>query len=378
MPRPLSFEILARHGDARRARVTTLHGPIETPAFMPVGTQGTVKGVSPDHLADTGAKCLLANTYHLMLRPGEEAVAALGDLHGLMGWDGPILTDSGGFQVFSLAHTGTMDEDGVTFKSHLDGSPVRLTPERSMQVQNKLGADIIMAFDHCPPGDASRDVQIDAMNRTLRWIERCVEAHSRPDEQSLFGIVQGGAELDLRAECAEALARFDLPGYALGGLAVGEGFEAMVRVLRATTTKLPAGKPRYLMGVGYPRDIVEAVSSGVDLFDCVLPARNGRSGVCFTAGGAIRLKNARFARDAGPIEAGCDCLACRRFSRGAIRHFVMSGEMLGPMLASLHNLHFYGRLLADLRDAIAAGRLGAFVATDPRSRLGPGISTEAA
>ena len=367
----LAFDLHAVDGRARRGTVTTRHGPFETPAFMPVGTQGTVKGLTPDQVAATGAACVLANTYHLMLRPGEQIVDTLGDLHGFMGWPGPILTDSGGFQVFSLAHRSELDESGVTFRSHLDGNRAHLTPERSILIQNKLGADVIMAFDHCPPGDAPREVQEDAVGRTIRWAERCVAAHARPDVQSLFGIVQGGAELDLRERCAAELSKLGLPGYALGGLAVGEGFEAMRRVLEATTPLLPGDRPRYLMGVGYPRDIVEAVANGVDMFDCVLPSRNGRSVVCFTGGGMLKLKNARYADDAGPIEAGCDCYACRVFTRGAIRHFFLAGEMLGPILATVHNLRFYARLMADLRGAISAGTLADFRANDPRCRLAP-------
>ena len=369
---PVRLTIHATDGPARTGTVSTPHGDFATPAFMPVGTQGTVKGLTPAMLIDLGAGCVLANTYHLMLRPGEETVAALGDLHGFMAWPGPILTDSGGFQVFSMADIGRMDEEGVTFKSHLDGGQVRLTPERSMAVQNALGADVIMAFDHCPAGDAPPDVQRDAAERTLRWITRCVAAHGRPDEQALFGIVQGGVDLDLRSRCADELAKLDLPGYALGGLAVGEGFEAMRNVLAHTTSRLPSDKPRYLMGVGYPRDIVEAVSHGVDMFDCVLPSRNGRGLVCFTRDeGIVKLKNARHARDAGPIEAGCDCYACENFSRGAIRHFFLAGEMLGPTLASIHNLRFYQRLMADLRGAIREGTLRQFRESDPRATLAP-------
>ena len=374
---PLHLQIHATDGPARAGTVTTRHGSFETPAFMPVGTQGCVKGITPQLVAETGAQCILGNTYHLMLRPGEATVAQLGDLHGFMAWPGPILTDSGGFQVFSMADIGRMDEDGVTFKSHLDGASVRLTPERSMAVQNALGADVIMAFDHCPPGDAPADVQRDASERTLRWIERCVAAHARPDEQALFGIVQGGIDLDLRAFCADELAKLDLPGYALGGLAVGEGFVNMRRVLLNTTARLPNSKPRYLMGVGYPRDIVEAVSHGVDMFDCVLPTRNGRGGVCYTReDGIVKLRNARFAADDGPIEAGCDCYACRTYPRGAIRHFLVAGEMLGPILASVHNLRFYQRLMADLRTAIRGGTLGEFRRTDPRATLAPVASGE--
>ena len=370
---PLRYELIATDPltHARLGRVTTRHGSFDTPAFMPVGTQGTVKGLLPDQVAATGSQVILGNTYHLMLRPGERVVADLGDLHRFMAWPGPILTDSGGFQVFSLADVNRITDDGVTFKSHVDGSLVHLTPRRSIEVQNALGADIIMAFDECPPGDAPRAYHVEALERTLRWAELCVAAHGRPGDQSLFGIVQGGTDLELRARCAERLITLDLPGYAIGGLAVGEGFEAMKAVLAGVTPMLPSGKPRYLMGVGFPRDIVEAVAAGVDMFDCVMPTRNGRNAYAFTAGGAIRLRNARFARDAGPIEDGCDCYACRAFSRGAVRHFFFAGEMLGPILVSLHNIRFYQRLMADARRAIAAGTFEAFRQADPRCSLGP-------
>ena len=365
----VSIDLTHTDGHARRGRISTPHGSFETPAFMAVGTQGTVKGITPDQLKAAGCGCILGNTYHLMLRPGAKTVADLGDLHRFMAWDGPILTDSGGFQVFSLADSNKMDEDGVTFRSHLDGDLVRLTPESSMEVQNLLGADIIMAFDHCPPGDADKAVQRDAMDRTLRWITRCVDAHARPSEQALFGIVQGGTDLAMRAECTEKLAELDLPGYALGGLAVGESFDEMSKVLGDTVPRMPADKPRYVMGVGYPRDLVRAVACGVDMFDCVLPTRNGRSCVCFTAGGIVRLKNSKHAAATGPIEDGCDCYACTTFTRGAIRHFYQAGEMLGPILASIHNLRFYQRLMADLRSAIEQGELDKFVHEDPRSSL---------
>src|SRR5687768_17380621 len=374
MPQPpLQYERLARDRitHARLGRVTTPHGSFDTPAFMPVGTQGSVKGLFPDLVAQTGSQIILANTYHLMLRPGENVVAELGDLHRFMAWPGPILTDSGGFQVFSLAQINRISDDGVTFASHVDGSTVHLTPARSIEVQNALGADVIMAFDECPPGAAPREYHVQAVERTLRWAELCIKAHSRPDEQALFGIVQGGADLELRARCAERLIELDFPGYALGGLAVGEGFEAMKAVLAAVAPALPEGKPRYLMGVGFPRDIVEAVACGVDMFDCVMPTRNGRNAYAFTATGPIRLRNAQYQRDAGPLEAGCDCYACRAFSRGAIRHFFFAGEMLGPILVSLHNIRFYQRLLADVRRAIGAGAFDAFRQADPRCALGP-------
>jgi queuine tRNA-ribosyltransferase len=370
---PLQYELLAQDSTthARLGRVTTRHGIFDTPAFMPVGTQGTVKGLLPDHVAATGSQIILGNTYHLMLRPGEQVVADLGDLHRFMAWPGPILTDSGGFQVFSLADINRITDEGVTFKSHIDGSMVYLTPQRSIEVQNALGADIIMAFDECPPGDAPREYQVQALERTLRWAEMCHVAHRRPTEQALFGIVQGGSDLELRARCAEKLIALDFPGYALGGLAVGEGFEAMKSVLAGITPLLPSHKPRYLMGVGFPRDIIEAVAAGVDMFDCVMPTRNGRNAYAFTASGPIRLRNSGYQRDSGPIEAGCDCYACRTYSRGAIRHFFFAGEMLGPILVSLHNIRFYQRLMADVRWAIGGGDFENFRRTDPRCRLGP-------
>lgn len=373
---PIRYESIAEDAGARLGRVQTPHGAFDTPAFMPVGTQGTIKGLIPELVAETGAQCILANTYHLMLRPTEGVVRELGGLHGFMSWDGPILTDSGGFQVFSLSEINKINDDGVIFKSHIDGRMVHLDAVRSMQVQNALGADIIMAFDQCPPGQAPRDEQLIALRRTLRWAEICIGAHSRKADQGLFGIVQGGTHLDLRSQCAEALVAMDLPGYAIGGLAVGEGFEAMVRVLRHTAPLLPANKPRYLMGVGFPRDIVEAVSAGIDMFDCVLPTRNGRNAYAFTGTGAIRLRNNKFARDTGPIEPGCDCYACRRFTRGAIRHYFFAGEMLGPVLVSLHNIRFYQRLMADIRQAIGSGRWNHFRENDPRCRLGPSASKQ--
>ncbi len=367
----LKFELFQKDGAARFGRVTTRHGSFDTPAFMPVGTQGTVKGILPDHIAATGSQIILGNTYHLMLRPGEKVVAELGDLHRFMAWPGPILTDSGGFQVFSLADINKIGDDGVTFKSHIDGSVVELTPRRSMEIQNALGADIIMAFDECPDPNKPREYQQVAVERTLRWAKLCVEAHARPGDQSLFGIVQGGVDQALRETCAAELIKHDLPGYAIGGLAVGEGFEAMKAVLGYTAPMLPEGKPRYLMGVGFPRDIVEAVAAGVDMFDCVMPTRNGRNAYAFTANGAIRLRNSQYTQDIGPIEAGCDCYACQNFTRGAIRHFFFAGEMLGPILASVHNIRFYQRLMSDLRRAISSGSLAEFRRVDPRCRLGP-------
>jgi queuine tRNA-ribosyltransferase len=377
---PLRYELIRQDSvGARRGRVHTPHGFFDTPAFMPVGTQGTIKGVLPDHVAATGTQIVLANTYHLMLRPGAAAVAELGGLHRFMGWDGPILTDSGGFQVFSLADLNRVSDEGVIFKSHVDGSPVFLDAARSIAVQNDLGADIIMAFDQCPPAAAPQDVQVAAVERTVRWAGQCLAAHQRPSEQAMFGIVQGGVDLDLRQNCARRLVEMDFAGYAVGGLAVGEGFNAMQRVLEHLTPALPMDKPRYLMGVGFPRDIVAAVAAGIDMFDCVLPTRNGRNSYAFTAGGPLRLRNSAHQRDGGPIEAGCDCYACGHFSRGAIRHFFFAGEMLGPVLVSVHNMRFYQRLMADMRLAIAEGRFEQFRSTDPRCRLASsGVADEAA
>jgi queuine tRNA-ribosyltransferase len=371
--RAVTYELLQSDPSsrARLGRVNTPHGPFDTPAFMPVGTQGTIKGVLPDQVAATGSQCILANTYHLMLRPGEKVVAELGDLHRFMGWPGPILTDSGGFQVFSLADLNKIDDEGVHFRSHIDGRAVHLTPPRSMEVQNDLGADIIMAFDECPPANAPVEYHVEAVERTLKWASICVQAHTRPDRQALFGIVQGGTDRTLRERCAKELIQLDLPGYAIGGLAVGEGFEAMKSVLEFVTPLLPADRPRYLMGVGYPRDIAAAVRAGADMFDCVLPTRNGRNAYAFTATGPIRLRNAQYQRDSGPIEAACDCYACRNFSRGALRHFFFASEMLGPVLVSVHNIRFYQRFMAHLRRAIAGGRFDEFCESDPRCQLGP-------
>jgi queuine tRNA-ribosyltransferase len=371
--KPVKYELIRQDTTtgARRGRVSTPHGTFETPAFMPVGTQGSIKGVTPDQVAATGSQIILANTYHLFLRPGEKTVAELGGLHRFMSWDKPILTDSGGFQVFSLADLNKIDDDGVAFKSHIDGSTVFLDAGRSMAIQNDLSADIIMAFDQCPAADATPEKHQAAVRRTLKWAEQCLSAHRRPTEQALFGIVQGGVDLDLRTQCARQLIDMDFDGYAVGGLAVGEGFEAMQAVLGHVTPGLPRDKPRYLMGVGFPRDIVAAVGAGIDMFDCVLPTRNGRNSYAFTADGPLRLRNSAHQRDSGPIEAGCDCYACRNFGRGAIRHYFFAGEMLGPVLVSVHNIRFYQRLMADVRRSIEDGKFQEFCRTDPRCRLGP-------
>lgn len=370
---PLVFERLAQDPStgARLGKVTTRHGVFDTPAFMAVGTQGTVKGILPRDLAETGTQVVLGNTFHLLLRPGPNVVRDVGGLHRFASWNGPMLTDSGGFQVFSLADINKITDAGVVFKSHVDGRMVELNPRRSMEVQNALGADIMMMFDECPSGTAPPEYHRVAVERTMRWAEQCIEHHARPNDQSLFGIVQGGTNEALREMSAKHLIGLDLPGYALGGLAVGEGFEAMKTVLRIATPMLPEHKPRYLMGVGFPRDIVTAVASGIDMFDCVIPTRNGRNAYAFTAGGAIRIRNAKYTRDEGPIEPGCDCYTCRTFTRAAIRHYFFASEMLGPILVSLHNIRFFQRLMTDIREAIREGRFGQFLEQDPRSRIGP-------
>ncbi|NUQ67057.1 MAG: tRNA guanosine(34) transglycosylase Tgt [Phycisphaerales bacterium] len=385
---PLSFTILAHEpgGRARVGRVETLHGTFDTPAFMPVGTRGTVKGILPHLVKETGAQIVLNNTYHMLLRPGPELVDRMGGVHRFMNWEGPILTDSGGYQAFSLAETNQVDDDGVTFKSIVDGSRVRLTPERAMEVQNLLGADIIMALDDCPPsltpgpehadprpGHAKKrdagaggafdlGVRLDVANeRTIRWLERCKRAHARVETQSLFGIVQGGTDLARREWSASRVCAIDLPGYAIGGVAVGESSTEIARVVAHTAPLLPVDKPRYLMGVGYERDLLAAVRAGVDMFDCVLPTRNGRNANAFTRTGQIRLRNAKYAEDRQPLEPGCDCLACtggsggNPFTRAYVRHLFMVGEMLGPILVTLHNLRHFQRFMAEVRGAIRAG-----------------------
>ena len=346
------FTLQATSGRARRGRIDTPHGALDTPAFMPVGTRATVKGVTPHQLRDTASQLVLANTYHLLLRPGAEVVAALGGLHRFMNWPGPILTDSGGFQVFSLAELRRLDDDGVEFRSHIDGALIRLTPESSIAVQNQLGADIIMAFDECPPLPAQRSDVAAAVRRTVAWARRSQAAHQR-DDQALYGIVQGGLDLELRRECLAQLVELDFPGYAIGGLSVGEPPPQMYALLDVFTHEMPAERPRYLMGVGRPVDLVHAVASGVDQFDCVLPTRNGRKAYAFTSTGVVRLRNAVHRLDEGPLDPACACEACRGFSRGYLRHLFMSGELLGPTLVSIHNVSFYQDLMRRMRDAIA-------------------------
>ncbi len=362
----LTFTLNSREpdGPARVGTIQTPHGEVRTPAFMPVGTRATVKGVLPDQVRDSGADILLGNTYHLAQRPGAELVFEMGGLHDFMSWNGPILTDSGGYQVFSLAELNKITDEGVTFRSHIDGKWLTLTPKSATQIQNLLGADIIMALDECPPGQADHATAARAVERTVRWAQECRDAHTRED-QALFGIVQGGAHHDLRLNCAERLIELEFPGYAIGGLSVGEPFEVMVEVLREVTPRLPQKKPRYLMGVGMPRDILAAVRAGVDMFDCVLPTRNGRNAYAFTRTGSIRLRNEKYRRDPDPLEADCPCPACRNFSRAYLRHLFLVKEMLGPMLVTLHNLWFYQRFMARLRDLIPEGDWGTMLRDFP-------------
>ncbi len=388
----LHFEILARSqaNHARLGRVTTPHGSFDTPAFMPVATAAAMKGLTPAQVRGTGSQIILNNAYHLFLRPGGDRIAAFGGSHRFMRWDGPILTDSGGYQAYSMSDTADLDEDGVTFRSFVDGSKVHLGPESSMRVQNQIGADIMMAFDDCAPAalpedgaderrvartrrivDHARRME-EAHQRTLRWLDRCVRAHARPADQALFGIVQGGTDLDLRRRSVEGVCAHDLPGFAIGGVAVGEGPDAIRRVVEFTAPLLPSDRPRYLMGVGYERDIVMAVAAGVDMFDCVLPTRNGRNANAFTRTGPVRLRNARFADDPAPIDPTCDCDACAGgFSRGYLRHLFMADEMLGPTLVSVHNIRHFQRLMMDIRSAIREGAWAGLLASWPCIARGP-------
>ena len=360
-----AFHISARDGAARAGRLETPHGPIETPNFLPVATFGAVRGVAPAELRAAGAQILLANTYHLHERPGESVVQALGGLHGFTGWSGPWLTDSGGFQVTSLADRLEVDEEGVRFRSPVDGRRRTLTPERAIAVQEALGADIAVVLDECRPleGDAAQATQPSlrvraAMQRTLRWAQRSRRAHRRPD-QALLGIVQGGASAALRRESARATADLDFDGYAHGGLGLGEAPALRCDLVAAVHEELPDQAPRHLMGLGRPQDLLDGVAQGVDLFDCVLPTRHGRHGVLFTSAGLLRIRNARYRDDPAPLDPDCDCPACSQHSRAYLRHLLSSNEALGARLASLHNLRFYLRLLAEVRDAIAAGRFEA-------------------
>jgi queuine tRNA-ribosyltransferase len=358
----LSFDIQARDGEARTGEITTPRGPIRTPAFMPVGTAATVKAMRPESVAETGADILLGNTYHLMLRPGAERIARLGGLHRFMNWDRPILTDSGGFQVMSLAELRKLTEKGVTFRSHIDGARHELTPERSMEIQRLLGSDIVMAFDECPALPADRRRIEESMRLSMRWAARSREAFGDRPGHALFGIQQGGLERDLRAESAAALKEIGFDGYAVGGLAVGEGQAAMFGVLDHAPAMLPADRPRYLMGVGKPDDIVGAVKRGIDMMDCVLPTRSGRTGQAFTRRGAVNIKNARHQDDPRPLDADCGCPACRDYSRAYLHHLFRAGEILSAMLLTWHNLQYYQDLMAGMRAAIAEGRFAAWEA----------------
>ena len=351
------FRIAARDGAARRGRLATAHGVVETPAFMPVGTAATVKAMRPEEVAQAGFTMILANTYHLMLRPGAERVSALGGLHRFMNWPGPILTDSGGFQVLSLAKLRKISDDGVAFKSHLDGSRHELTPEHAIEIQRLLDADIAMALDECAPFPATADEARQSMERSMRWAERCKRTFRDAPGYGLFGINQGGVHAHLRLASAQALTGLGFDGYAIGGLAVGEGQSAMFAVLDATVPTLPDNKPHYLMGVGKPDDLYGAVTRGVDLFDCVLPTRSGRTAQAFTRFGTVNLRNARHLDDKRPLEESCDCAACTLYSRAYLHHLVRAGEILGSMLLTQHNLRYYARLMEQMRAAIAAGRL---------------------
>ncbi len=356
------FTVQATDGAARTGVIDTTRGAIRTPAFMPVGTAATVKAMLPESVRATGADILLGNTYHLMLRPTAERIAALGGLHRFMNWDRPILTDSGGFQVMSLASLRKMTEEGVRFSSHIDGSKHMLTPERSMEIQKLLGSDIVMCFDECPALPATDDVVAKSMQMSMRWAQRSRDAFGDRPGHALFGIMQGGVTRDLREESAKALVQIGFDGYAVGGLAVGEGQEAMFSVLDYAPGFLPQDKPRYLMGVGKPDDIVGAVERGIDMMDCVLPSRSGRTGQAWTRMGQINIKNARHQNDPRPLDEACTCPACRNYSRAYLHHVNKAGEIIASMLMTWHNLHYYQELMQGLRDAIAAGRLAAFVA----------------
>lgn len=346
---------------ARTGRFDTPHGPVETPAFMPVGTRATVKAVLPRDLEEVGSRMILANTYHLHLRPGEAVVRELGGLHAMMAWDGPILTDSGGYQVFSMGDLAEIDEDGVSFKSIVDGSLVRFTPEGVVDIQAALGADVMMAFDHCPASPTDRAQVADATDRTHRWLERCVRRHREhggvDSGQALFGIVQGGAFEDLRQASVEAVCSHDLVGTAIGGVSVGEDPDLIRQVVGFTAPLLPPDRPRYLMGVGTPRDFFDAIAAGIDLFDCVTPTRNARNHTAFTSRGRINVRNQGFQSDPRPLDPDCDCVACTRYGIGTLRHLCRTGEMLGGMLLSLHNLRFFHRTMERIREAIPRGEL---------------------
>lgn len=359
-PQRMRFELLAEDGNARRGELQFSRGTVQTPAFMPVGTLGTVKAVTPHEVQDLGAEIILGNTFHLMLRPGTDVIQAHGDLHDFMRWPGPILTDSGGFQVWSLAKLRKITEEGVSFRSPIDGAKVFLGPEESIAVQHALGSDVVMVFDECTPYPATVSEARQSMELSLRWAQRCRDAHG-DHSSALFGIVQGGMHAALRRVSADGLTAIGFDGYAIGGLSVGETEQERLEVLEHTTPRLPRLQPRYLMGVGKPEDIVAAVQRGIDMFDCVMPTRNARNGHLFVHDGIIRIRNQRYRVDTRPLDENCGCYTCQNYSRAYLRHLKRSNEMLGARLATLHNLHYYQELMQGLRDAIAAGKLDAFV-----------------
>ena len=369
----MQFELIHRDGNARRAAVTTAHGVIQTPVFMPVGTYGTVKALSPEELWQAKSQIILGNTFHLMLRPGTEVIQQHGDLHDFMHWDGPILTDSGGFQVFSLAQMRKITEEGVSFQSPIDGSKVWLSPEVSMQVQHELGSDIVMSFDECTAYPATENEARESMELSMRWAQRGRTAHNElGNTNALFGIVQGGMHTHLREHSSAALVDIGFDGYAIGGLAVGEPKDERERILQETLPFLPDNAPRYLMGVGKPADIIEAVRHGVDMFDCVMPTRNARNNTIFTSRGVLKLRNARFRNDTSPLDSDCDCYTCQHYSRAYLYHLSKCGEILGSRLNTIHNVRFYLRLMEDIRAAIEADRFDEFAsAYYEREALGP-------
>ncbi|EOD00670.1 tRNA guanosine(34) transglycosylase Tgt [Caldisalinibacter kiritimatiensis] len=355
----IKYELIkeSKECNARLGKLHTPHGVIETPIFMPVGTKATVKTMTPEELKDIGAQIILSNTYHLYLRPGHELIKEAGGLHKFMNWDGPILTDSGGFQVFSLGHLRNITEEGVEFRSHIDGSKHFISPEKSIEIQNSLGSDIIMAFDECAPYPSDREYVKNSLERTTRWAKRCIKAHKNPEKQALFGIVQGGMYKDLREQSAKDLLELDFPGYAVGGLSVGEPAELMYEVLDYTVPLLPKNKPRYLMGVGSPDYLFEAVVRGIDMADCVLPTRMARNGTFLTSQGRVVIKNAKYKKDFNKLDPECDCYTCQNYSRAYLRHLFKANEILGARLATIHNLYFLLKLMENIREAIKEDRL---------------------
>lgn len=355
----IRYELIktCKQSGARLGRLHTPHGVIETPIFMPVGTQATVKSMTPEELKEIGSQIILSNTYHLYMRPGHDLVKEAGGLHKFMNWDRPILTDSGGFQVFSLGPLRKITEEGVHFRSHIDGSKHFISPEKAMEIQNALGSDIMMAFDECAPYPADREYVKNSLERTTRWLKRCKEAHKNTEKQALFGIIQGGMYKDLREQSAKEILELDLPGYAVGGLSVGEPKELMYEVLDYTVPLMPEDKPRYLMGVGSPDDLLEGVIRGIDMFDCVLPTRIARNGTAMTSVGKVVVRNAKYARDFGPLDPNCDCYCCKNYTRAYIRHLVKANEILASRLITTHNLHFLLNLMKQVREAIMEDRL---------------------